>query len=211
VALPTVILRGVSFIKESRAPAPCIKVWPEDSMHITVSRMVPVVSVTLSLLLVLASNASAQQQPCSDWYINKVLKEMLNCSPQDIADICSGHRPRPPENATTCVAPGQLAPLTGTPYERFRSPATQSGINLDIHPTYTEQYFETRAQLFCSLLSSGDFTKLLSEVSSPPVVNWTETTADRSRLEVAIMRVGTRGYCPDNITKEPEFERAYVR
>ena len=59
------------------------------------SRLLPL-SLTFVLLLLLAATAAARQ-PCSDWYINKVLKEMLNCSPQDIDDICSGRRPRPPE------------------------------------------------------------------------------------------------------------------
>ena len=104
-----------------------------------------------------------------------------------------------------------MAPLSGSPYEQFQSLATQSGIDLSQHPTYTEQYFASRAQLYCSLLSSGDFTKALTEVSAPPVINGTETRNDRSRSEVAIMRVGTKAYCPDNLTKEQEFEQTYVR
>lgn len=179
-------------------------------MPIAPSRLMPL-SVNFLLLLLLTGQAVAQQQPCSDWYINKILKEKLNCSPQDIDDICSGRRPRPPENATTCAASAPMAPLTGTPYKQFQTIAANSDIDLSQHPTYTEQYFEARAQLYCSLLSFGDFTKLLSEVSSPPVVHPTETTNDRSRLEVAIIRVGTKTYCPDNMAKEQQFESTYVR
>jgi hypothetical protein len=96
-------------------------------MNLTLSRVTSV-SVSLCLLLVLSCNASAQQLPCSDWYINKILKETLNCSPQGIDDICSGRSPRPAQNAATCAAPSQLAPLTGTPYEQFRSLATRAAL-----------------------------------------------------------------------------------
>jgi hypothetical protein len=178
-------------------------------MHIKSSHLVPL-NISFFLLLLLAGHASAQQQPCSDWYINKILKEMLNCSPQQIEDICSGRRPRPPENATDCSAPVPVAPLTGTPYEQFQTLAANSHIDLSQHPSYTEDYFENRAQLYCNLMSSGDFTQLTTAVGSPPV-SWTETTNDRSRLEVAIMRVGTQAYCPQNSTNEQRFEQTYGR
>jgi hypothetical protein len=185
----------------------------EEPMHITPSRLMPPSVSSFVLLLVLAGPALAQQQQCSDWYINKILTENLHCSPQDIADICSGSRPRPPENATNCAAqaPATMAPLTGTPYEQFESLAAQRGIDLSQHPTYTEQYFESRAQLYCSQMSSGDSTQLLSAMSYPPVVNMTETANDRSGLELAILQVGTRAYCPNNMSNEQAFEQTYGR
>jgi hypothetical protein len=180
-------------------------------MHIKSSHVVPL-AMSFFLLLLLAGHALAQQQQqCSDWYINKVLTENLHCSPQDIDDICSGRRPRSPENAIDCSAPAPVAPVTGTPYEQFERLAAQRGIDLSQHPTYTEDYFKKRAQLYCNQMSSGDFTQLLSAMSSPPVVNWTETINDRSGLELAILQVGTRAYCPNNMSNEQAFEQTYGR
>lgn len=86
-----------------------------------------------------------------------------------------------------------------------------SHIDLSLHPTYTESYFESRANLFCGLLNNNDMTKLTEEITFPPVVNWTETPRDRPRLEAAILRIGTKAYCPGEGPQAAAWEATYER
>jgi hypothetical protein len=159
-------------------------------------------------LIVLAHTKPALAE-CSDW-LRQVALPKFGCTPQAIEDICSGRRPVPTNGTCeTPAAPG--IDSSGPPYQQFISLATASGIRMDVHPSYTQQYFENRARLFCTLLGNGDMVKLSTEISFPPVINYTETTKDRSRLEVAILRVGTSSYCPQQINRERQWEATNVR
>jgi hypothetical protein len=159
-------------------------------------------------LIVLAHSKPALAQ-CSDW-LRQVALPKFGCTPQAIEDICSGKRPVPTNG--TCEPPASSTiDASGPPYQQFISLATASGIMLDSHPTYTQQYFEKRAQLFCALLDGGEMVKLSTEITFPPTVNLTETTKDRSRLEVAILRVGTSSYCPQRIKEERQWEATNIR
>jgi hypothetical protein len=146
---------------------------------------------------------------CSDW-LRQVALPSFGCSPQAIEDICAGKRPVPTNGTCENTAQPSIG-TTGTPYQQFQSLAAASGINLQLHPTYTERYFETRARLYCELLAAGEMVKLTTEITFPPVVNFTETAADRSRLEVAIMRVGTSAYCQQLTNLERQREATNVR
>jgi hypothetical protein len=159
-------------------------------------------------LIVLAHSEPVLAQ-CSDW-LRQVALPQYGCTPQAIEDICSGKRPVPTNG--TCEAPASpIIDTSGPPYQQFASLATASGIRLDSHPTYTQPYFEKRAQLFCALLDGGEMVKLSTEITFPPTVNLSETTNDRSRLEVAILRVGTSSYCPQRINEEHQWEATNVR
>jgi hypothetical protein len=159
-----------------------------------------------SMVLAHAGPALAE---CSDW-LRQVALPKFGCTPQAIEDICAGRRPVPTNG--TCETPAAPAiDRSGPPYQQFISLAGSSGIRLDAHPTYTQQYFESRARLFCSLMGNGDMVQLSIETSRPPVVNYSETTRDRPRLEVAILRVGTSAYCPQHLNLERQWEAANVR
>jgi hypothetical protein len=146
---------------------------------------------------------------CSDW-LRQVALPKYGCSPQAIEDICAGRRPVPTNG--TCETPAQPSiDTSGPPYQQFRSLAGASGINLQLHPSYTPQYFENRARLYCGQFAAGDIVKLTTEITFPPATNFTETTADRSRLEVAIMRVGTAAYCPQFTNLEHQWEATNIR
>lgn len=158
--------------------------------------------------IALTPNLPASAQ-CSDW-LRQVALPKFGCSAQDIADICAGRRPVP-TNGTCENVQRPVIDTSGPPYRQFVSLARASGMRLELHPTYTPAYFERRARLYCALLDAGEMVKLSSEISFPPVVNMTETTADRSRLEVAILRIGTAAYCPRRINEERQWEAANVR
>lgn len=166
----------------------------------------------IGLLLTLASlglSGGPGRAACSDW-LRQVALPKFGCSPQAIEDICAGRRPVPTNG--TCETPVQpRIDTTGPPYQQFQSLAAASGINLLLHPSYTQQYFETRARLYCGLLAAGEIVKLTTEITFPPATSLTETTADRSRLEVAIMRTGTSAYCPQFTNLEHQWEATNVR
>jgi hypothetical protein len=100
---------------------------------------------------------------------------------------------------------------TESPYQRFAALAARSRIDLARHPSYTSEYFKDRADQFCVLLSEGKMTRVSEEVTFPPVLRFTETTQDRPRLETAILRVAASDICPQNASKEQDWERANVR
>ncbi|MGA2843058.1 MAG: hypothetical protein ABSG18_23475 [Steroidobacteraceae bacterium] len=161
------------------------------------------------LTLLLAVSGQPAAAACSDW-LREVALPKYGCSPQAIEDICAGRRPVPTNG--TCETPAQpIIDTAGPPYQQFQSLVAASGISLQLHPTYTQQYFEKRAQLYCGLLGANEIVKLTTEITFPPVVNFTETTADRSRLEVAIMRVGTASYCPQSANLERQWEATNIR
>jgi hypothetical protein len=87
----------------------------------------------------------------------------------------------------------------------------RSNINIEDHPTYSQGYFETRAQTYCELLQQGEMMKLTQEITFPPVVNWSETTNDRPRLETAILRIGTLNYCNAHWSQERQWEATFTR
>jgi hypothetical protein len=154
-----------------------------------------------SMVLAHAGPALAE---CSDW-LRQVALPKSGCTPQAIEDICAGKRPVPTNG--TCETPAARAiDSSGSPYQQFTSLAGASGIGMDAHPTYTQQYFEGRARLFCTLLGNGEMVKLEAEIKYPPVVNYSETTRDRRRLEVAMLRVGTSAYCPQHLNLERRWE-----
>lgn len=115
--------------------------------------------------------------------------------------------------STSCqpVRPPAPPPVSGPPYQQFLSLARNSGIDLGQHPGYSEQYFQQRAQLLCSLLRQGESMKITQEVQFPPELGWTETTQDRPRLETAILRVAALNYCQDAWPQEQQWEATFVR
>jgi hypothetical protein len=185
------------------------KVVANDEARHVMKRMVLRDALACFLgLTVLAYGKPALAQ-CSDW-LRQVALPKYGCTPQAIEDICSGKRPVPTNG--TCETPASPAiDTSGPPYQQFISLATASGIRLDSHPTYTQSYFERRSQLFCTLLNGGEMVKLSTEITYPPTVNLTETTKDRSRLEVAILRIGTSSYCPQRINEERQWEATNMR
>lgn len=52
-------------------------------------------------------------------------------------------------------------------YGRFLQMARASGIDVGLHPSYTETYLKERSQLFCSLMNQGEMVKLTSAISFP--------------------------------------------
>jgi hypothetical protein len=148
---------------------------------------------------------------CSAWLYNVALPK-IGCSPQSIAQICSGQRPVPTNGSCPDIrinAPAEAE--SGTPYENFRAWAEGGGIDLRAHSTYTEAYMNQRNEQFCSMLRAGDMTGLMREVSFPPVVHWTETTTDRPRLEIGIMINGTPADCPDQERTMRAFVNSVTR
>ena len=159
----------------------------------------------------LTLGVGAAQAQCSAWQFN-VLLPKIGCSPQSIQQICSGQRPVPTNGS--CPDAPVITPTQAegaTPYENFEALVERSGIDLSKHPTYTESYFDQRAQQFCALLSDGNMTKLMIEVSQPPVVHMTESTNDRPRLETAIVITGTPAVCPSQDQKMRSFVNSIMR
>lgn len=115
--------------------------------------------------------------------------------------------------STTCqpIRPPPVPQVSGPPFQQFLTLAANSGMDISQHPTYSESYFDGRSRVYCSLLSSGDLMKIVQEVQFPPVVNFTETTNDRPRLEVAILRVGTLNYCGQFWSQEQQIEGNIMR
>lgn len=115
--------------------------------------------------------------------------------------------------STVCEPITKPAPPqpSGPPYSQFETLARDSHIDLKLHPTYTEQYFNDRARLYCSLLAQGELMKIMREITFPPVVNWTETTNDRPRLETAILRIGALNYCKEAWSQEQQIEGSITR
>jgi hypothetical protein len=110
-------------------------------------------------------------------------------------------------------APAPPAPTTDgeVVYTRFVELATRSGIDLRDHLSYTKEYVLSRAETFCGLLAGGDMTKLTTEITFPPIQSFTETTRDRSRLEVAILQIGTDAFCPTYAPAVGQWRRTYER
>ena len=100
---------------------------------------------------------------------------------------------------------------SGAPFDQFASIVASRGINLRDHPTYTPDYFGQRARLYCDLLARGEMMKINQAVSSPPIVNITETPRDRPRLEVAILRVAAINFCPNYFAQEQQWEGTFAR
>ncbi len=96
-------------------------------------------------------------------------------------------------------------------YADFTNIAGRSRIDLARHSTYTDEYVVSRAQLFCDLLSDGNMTELTKEITFPPVVHWTETATDRSRLEAAILMSGPPTYCPTYTKQANQWLATYMR
>jgi hypothetical protein len=175
----------------------------KETMIVSPGRSYPV-AFLLGLLWILLPGAARAQ--CTAWQYN-VLLPKIGCSPQSIAQICSGRRAVPTNGSCPEVRadiPGTAE--SGTPYENFRAWAEGGGIDLRAHSTYTEAYMNQRTEQFCSMPRGGDMTGLMREVSFPPVVHWTETTRDRPRLEIGIMINGTPADCPD----QEQTMRAFV-
>ena len=118
---------------------------------------------------------------------------------------------QPGSTACQPFRPPVPAPATGNPYQQFMTLAQNSGIDLRLHLTYTEDYFTKRAYLFCDLLAQGAFAKVSQETSFPPVLNLREPPKDRPRLEVAIMRIGTQHFCPRNWPRQQQWEQTNIR
>lgn len=118
---------------------------------------------------------------------------------------------RPGSTACEPIAKPVPPQPSGPPYAQFEALARDSNVDLRLHPTYTEQYFNERARLFCSLLAQGELMKIVREISFPPVVNWTETPRDRPRLETAILRVGALNYCKNLWSQEQQIEASITR
>src|SRR3954464_437243 len=59
---------------------------------------------------------------------------------------------------------------SGPPFDQFVSIASNFGISLRDHPTYTQDYFGQRARVYCDLLARGEMMKINQEVGSPPIV-----------------------------------------
>jgi hypothetical protein len=115
--------------------------------------------------------------------------------------------------STQCQPIQKPAPpqVSGPPYDQFLDLVRRSNINIEDHPTYSQGYFETRAQTYCELLQQGEMMKLTQEITFPPVVNWSETTNDRPRLETAILRIGTLNYCNAHWSQERQWEATFTR
>jgi len=179
-----------------------------ESEVISMTRMIyKYVSFVVLLLALMASRAHGQ--PCSDWYVDVILRKNLHCTEQQIDDICTGRRPRPPSMASDCslpASPSQM-PAEGTPYQQFLE---FSQVDLNRHPSYTEEYFTQRAHVFCDLMHQGEMMKLTSEITFPPT-RWTESPNGRSMLEFDILKVGTRAYCSENSSQEQSFEYTFLR
>jgi hypothetical protein len=171
------------------------------------NKYIALILFSLSLFLFLSRHEASAA--CSDW-LRQVALPKLGCSPQDIEQICASLRPVP--QGTTCAP--QASPAVnadGSPYQQFQNLAEASHIDLSLHPTYTENYFESRANLFCGLLNRYDMMRLTHEITFPPVINWTEATRDRSRLEAAILRIGTKAFCPAEVQQAAAWEATYER
>jgi len=115
--------------------------------------------------------------------------------------------------STTCqpLGPAASPKPSGPPYKQFLDLAANSNIKLSQHSTYTQDYFNERSRIYCSLLQRGELMKITQEVQFPPVVHFTETTHDRPRLEVAILRIGTMNFCPTFWNQEQQWEVTFVR
>lgn len=93
-------------------------------------------------------------------------------------------------------------------YDRFHG--IVNGIDMRLHPSYTENYVKERAKLFCGLMNNSDMQKLTTEIVYPPQ-RWTETPKDRSRLETGILIAGTETYCPQNESLVGQWRSTYER
>lgn len=100
---------------------------------------------------------------------------------------------------------------SGPPYQQFLGLMGNSNVDVSQHPTYTPDYFNGRSRTYCGLLQQGEMMKLAQEVQFPPVVHMTETTKDRPKLEVGILRIGTMNFCPNFWTQEQQWEATFVR
>jgi hypothetical protein len=93
----------------------------------------------------------------------------------------------------------------GPPFDQFAAIASNSGISLRDHPTYTPVYFDRRARLYCDLLARGDTTKINRAVGSPPLPI-AGAPHDRPRLEVAILLVAAINFCPSYFAQGQQWE-----
>lgn len=115
--------------------------------------------------------------------------------------------------STRCqpLGPPPMPQTSGAPYEQFLKLVSDSGIDISQHPTYSEAYFNDRSRVYCDLLSRGELMKVVQQIQFPPVVNFTETTNDRPRLEVASLRIGTLNYCRAFWSQEQQIEGTIMR
>lgn len=118
---------------------------------------------------------------------------------------------RPGSTACQPLGPPPMPQVSGPPYQQFLNLVSASGLNIGQHPTYSENYFNTRSRVYCDLLARGELMGVVREVQFPPVVNFFESPKDRPRLEVAILRIGTLNFCQGAWTQEQQIEGTIMR
>jgi hypothetical protein len=111
--------------------------------------------------------------------------------------------------STECqpITAPQLPTVSGTPYEQFVALLMEWGINQSEHPSYTEEYFSERANIYCSLLEQQDANRILSALLN--VASIWERHEDLPTIERAILRVAAVNYCPAYYAFEQQFEATY--
>jgi hypothetical protein len=118
---------------------------------------------------------------------------------------------RPGSTICEPIRPPVAPPPSGNPCSQFLEVVENSGIDKTRHPTNSCDYFNERARAYCGLLAQGELMKVVKELQFPPVINWTETTTDRPRLEMAILRIGTQNFCADFWSQEQQIEGSVMR
>lgn len=152
---------------------------------------------------------ASTKQYCTQGYVDSFLIGVLKCSAEQVESICRGARPPPEQSAVDCSVPVDIRPMAGTPYVQFLQLAQASGIDMALHRLYTEQYFLQQVARYCSLLEAQNYSRLLSAADQPPAMP-SETSIDRDRLELAILRIGTVSYCRPYTASEQLFEHSYI-